>query len=366
MKKIRALVVDDDETNVRLLTLKLEVDGYETDVAYNGIEALQKVESFNPDIILLDLMMPKMDGYEVCRRLKASEKTKYIPIIMLTAKSEIEDRVLGLDIGAEEYLCKPFSLVELSARIRSLLHIRMLQAQLTEMEKLAALGGMVDGIAHEVRNPLMTIGGLARRIKEKVTDEQLLSHINIIIHQIERLEAMVGRIDEYKKIQTSDMQEGNIHDVIREAAEEKKDVMKAKAIDVKFSLMPAPPLVMIDKANLKKAFLNILQNSIEAIDKEGEIEIKTLPYESGYLELIIRDTGCGIKREELKNIFNPFYTSKMAGAGLGLTIVYKVIQDHKADITVDSGEGKGTIVSIKFPLENKNPLISGRVKKGYK
>ncbi|MBI3756184.1 MAG: response regulator [Deltaproteobacteria bacterium] len=349
MRKIRILIVDDDKANVKLLSAKLEADGYEMDSAYNGIEALQRVEGFNPDIILLDIMMPKMDGYEVCRRLKASEKTKYIPIVMLTARGEIEDKVLGFDIGAEEYLSKPCSLVELSARVRSLLHVRMLQTQLTEMEKLAALGRMVDGISHEVRNPLMVIGGMARRIKEKTTtDEQLQSHINLIIHQIERLERMIERIDEFKNIQASEMKEENVNEVIIEAVNDIKDIAKAKTIDIRLSLMPAPPLLMIDKANLKKALLNILQNSIEAIAKKGEIEIKTIPYGRSYLELIIRDTGCGIKREELKNIFNPFYTSKMAGAGLGLTIVYKVTQDHKADIAVESEEGKGTVVSIKF------------------
>ena len=89
MKKIKVLAVDDDERNIELLTAKLGVDGYETETAYDGLDALKKVESFNPDLILLDIMMPKMDGYEVCRRLKASEKTKNIPIIMLTAKGEV-------------------------------------------------------------------------------------------------------------------------------------------------------------------------------------------------------------------------------------------------------------------------------------
>jgi two-component system, sporulation sensor kinase E len=115
--------------------------------------------------------------------------------------------------------------------------------------------------------------------------------------------------------------------------------------------MPNPPLLMIDSSNLKKAIFNILQNSVEAINEGGEITVRTSPSEVGYLELVIRDNGCGIKREELKNIFNPFYTSKMSGAGLGLTIAYKIIQDHKGDISVESEEGKGTIVNIKLPLK---------------
>ena len=350
MRKIRVLVVDDDEGNVVLLTSKLGVDGYETDAAYDGLEALKKVETFNPDLILLDIMMPRMDGYEVARRLKASEKTRYIPVIMLTARGDVEDKVLGLDIGAEEYLCKPVSLVEVSARVRSLLHMKELQMRLIEMEKLASLGQLVDGIAHEIRNPLMTIGGLARRVKEKLADKQLQEHINLIIHEVERLENLVKRVDEYKNAQVSELKKGDINEVIREAVEDIRGTMRTDAIDIKLSLMQDPPLLMIDKTNLKKAILNILQNSIDAADRKGEIKITTMPSEGGYMDLVIRDTGCGIKSENLKSIFNPFYTSKMTGAGLGLTIAYKIIQDHKGDITVESPDGQGTIVSIKFPV----------------
>lgn len=350
MRKIRVLVVDDDERNVVLLTSKLQSDGYETDEAYDGLEALKKVESFNPDIILMDVMMPKIDGYETTRRLKTSEKTRYIPVIMLTAKGDIGDKVLGLDIGAEEYLCKPCSLVEVSARVRSLLHMKELQMRLLEMEKLAALGQLVDGIAHEIRNPLMTIGGLARRVKEKIDDEQLQGHINFIIHEVERLENMVKRVDEYKRAQHSELKKGNINDVVTEGVGEIKDMAEAKNIGIKLSLMQDIPLAMIDKTNLKKAILNILQNSIDAVDKKGEIEITTMPSGGGYIELIIKDTGGGIKAEVLKDIFNPFYTSRMTGAGLGLTIAYKIIQDHRGDITVESPEGRGTIVSIKLPV----------------
>ena len=360
MRKIRILVADDDERNVVLLTSKLGADGYETDAACDGLEALKKVESFNPDLIFLDIMMPRMDGYEVARRLKASEKTRYIPIIMLTAKGEIEDKVLGLDIGVEEYLCKPVSLAEVSARVRSLLHMKELQMQLIEMEKLASLGQLVDGIAHEIRNPLMTIGGLARRIREKVADEQLQGHINLIMQEVERLENMVKRIDEYKKAQISELKKGDINEVIREAVEEIKRALQKDVIDIKLSLMQDPPLLMIDKTNLKRAILNILQNSIDAGNGKGEIKISTMPFEGGYVDLMIRDTGCGIKSKDLKSIFNPFYTSKMTGAGLGLTIAYKIIQDHKGDITVESPGDKGTIVSIKLPVINEGLKFGSR------
>lgn len=352
MKRTKVLVVDDNEQNTELLASKLETDGYETDTACDGPEALEKVERFTPDLILLDIMMPKMDGYEVCRRLKADEKTRHIPVIMVTARGEVEDKILGLDTGAEDYICKPCSLAEISARVRSILHTRELQIRLGEMEKLAALGQMVDGIAHEVRNPLMVIGGMARHIKEKVTDEQVHGHINLIIREVERLERMVERIDEYKRSQVSILKKEDINEVIKEIVNEiEEDAVSRKEIGIKLALMQKPPLLLIDKANFKKAVLNILQNSVDAIDKKGRIEILTASSKDGYIEIAIKDTGCGINAKELKDVFNPFYTSKMAGAGLGLTIAHKIIRDHKGDVTIESQEGKGTVVSIKLPVK---------------
>jgi DNA-binding response OmpR family regulator len=155
--KPRILIVDDSEANRHLLSTKLESDGYEVEGASNGLECLKKVDTFNPDLILLDVMMPRMNGYEVCKKLKAKEETRYIPVVMLTARTELEDKMMGLELGAEDYMTKPFSLLEVSARVKSLLRMREFQSKLRESEKMAALGEMVDGIAHEVRNPLVTI-----------------------------------------------------------------------------------------------------------------------------------------------------------------------------------------------------------------
>jgi DNA-binding response OmpR family regulator len=119
--KSKILIVDDAVDTVELLKKRFRAEGYDTSEAYNGEEGLQKVFEYHPDLIVLDIMMPKIDGYEVCQRLKADETTKYIPILMLTAKDDIEHKVKGLDIGADDYLSKPFNYKELAARVRSLL-----------------------------------------------------------------------------------------------------------------------------------------------------------------------------------------------------------------------------------------------------
>lgn len=346
----RVLVVDDEEINLVLLATKFERVGYEVERARDGIEALKKVQTAHPDIILLDVMMPRMDGYETLRRLKSNEETRYIPVIMLTGKAEVEDKVMGLEVGAEDYISKPYSLQEVAARVKSLLRMRVLQTRLRETEKMAALGEMVDGIAHEIRNPLMAMGGMARRLQEHETDPQHKEYAERIIKSVERLERMLHRVDEYKKILVSTLSPGDINSVIAAAVRDATEFMEneGKEISIKTHLLPELPAIKMDAGNLRVAIFNVIQNSIEAIEKKGEINIDTKPTFDNTLVLTVTDTGCGIDKDELRKIFNPFQTSKFQGAGLGLTIAYRIIHDHGAEIEVQSTQGKGTTVTMKF------------------
>jgi signal transduction histidine kinase len=350
--KPRILIIDDSEANRHLLSTKLESDGYEVEGASNGLEGLKKVDAFHPDLILLDVMMPRMNGYEVCKRLKEKEETRYIPVVMLTARTELEDKMMGLELGAEDYMTKPFSLLEVSARVKSLLRMRELQSKLRASEKMAALGEMVDGIAHEVRNPLVTIGGLARRLYEDQTDEEHKRYAESIISGVERLERMIQRIDEYKGILVSKLEKGDINEVIKKAVEDTKDSIGDRDIVISTSLTEEPPGLNMDATNLKIAFFNILQNSVEAIEGRGEIRVEARPSGESML-LTITDTGCGMDEDYIRKIFNPFQTSKMTGAGLGLTVSYRIISDHGGEIGVTSKKGEGTTITIILPMEVK-------------
>jgi len=348
--KPRILIVDDDEQNLTLLSIKMEREGYEVAKASNGFEAIDRVCSYKPDLIIMDVMMPGMDGYEALRRIKSNEESRYIPVIMLTGRTDVEDKIMGFEVGAEDYISKPFSLVEVAARVKSLLRMRALQNKLRDTEKMAALGEMVDGIAHDVRNPLVTIGGLARRLYEHETEETHKVYASRIIEAVERLERMLTRIDEYKRILSTTLVEGDINSVILEAVSDIREVIEGsdKSIEVKTRLMPDPPHIRLDRMNLKIAIFNILQNSFEAIERSGEISVETLPTSDGEILLRIRDTGAGMSEEDMRNVFNPFQTSKMQGAGLGLTICYRIVHDHGGDITVESEKGKGATVTMRF------------------
>lgn len=348
--KPRILAVDDDERNLALLTAKLEREGYELDTAGNGLEALKKADGFRPDLIIMDVMMPQMDGYEALRHLKSREETRYIPVIMLTGRAEIEDKVLGFEVGAEDYINKPYSLQEVSARVKSLLRMRALQTKLRETEKVAALGNMVDGIAHEIRNPLTAIGGMARRLYEGETDPQHKEYAQWIIKSVERLERMLQRIDEYKRILASNLVKGDINKVVEASVKDIQDFIDSHngSISVKMTLMSEPPPVNYDYGNMRTALMNILQNAVEAIPGEGMITVETLPSSEDAIIIRVMDTGVGMEKEEVRKIFNPFQSSKFEGAGLGLTITYRIIQDHGGEIEVESEKGKGTAVTVKL------------------
>lgn len=346
MKPI-VLIVDDDERNVVLLSVKMEREGYVVESASNGIDALESVRTLNPDVILMDVMMPKMNGYEVLKVLKADEKTRYIPVIMLTGLGEVEHKVQGFDVGAEDYITKPFSLREVAARVRSLLRMRALQKRIRESDKMAALGGMADGIAHEIRNPLMVIGGLARRLSEGEGDEKCKKYATAILKCVNRLEEMIERVDDYKGILVSNLRPGEINRVVEDALRDAAFLFENNDIEIRVSCKKPSVVVNMDYINLKTGVVNIIQNSVEVMGDRGVLEIST-SLEDGKVVIRIKDSGVGIDADEQKKIFHPFQTSRIEGAGLGLTMTHRIMSDHGGDITVKSVKGEGTVVTLSL------------------
>lgn len=351
-KSNKILIVDDAVDTVELLKKRFQAEGYETEEAFNGEEGLQKVPEFNPDLIVLDIMMPKIDGYEVCQRLKSDEETRYIPILMLTAKGEIEHKVKGLNIGADDYLSKPFDYKELSARVRSLLASKAAHEKKAEVEKTGALEHMMDQVAHEIRNPLTAIGGFARKVYGRLPEgDQNKKYIEMIIQDVAVLEDMIKKLIDIKTMAVCFTSTTNINDVIRESLEIFEKEIKEKAVEVKTDLLDSIPLISADKKLLKRAFCNIIKNAIEAMTEVPKVLKITSEIKDDLVRVAVSDTGKGISREKLKNIFDPFVTSKVYGPGLGLTFAQKIIQDHGGNIAVDSIPDKGATFTITFPKQ---------------
>ena len=355
----KILIIDDNIDTVELLKKRLRSEGYDTAEAHDGEAGLNKVEEYEPDLILLDVMMPKLNGYEVCNRLKTEKKTNHIPILMLTAKDAIPDKIKGLNIGADDYMTKPFNYKELSARIKSLLEKKDAKEKLVEEKKVEALEDMLDQVSHEILNPLVSVGGFARRVfKSLPEDSDNRKYMDIILKNVTALEKMVKQLGELKSATLSYIEAYDINEIIINVLKEFDQTTKQNKIDVKTSLMDAPPLIYVDRENLSTAIKNVVENGIEAMDGEKKVlKIITLVNKES-LEIHVSDTGRGISRDKIKNIYNPFVTSKTYGPGLGLTFTLKTIQNHKGMILVESEKGLGTTFVIRLPIRRSGTSIS--------
>ena len=352
-RKNKILIVDDAEDTVELLRKRFRAEGYDTSEAFNGEQALNTVPEYEPDLIVLDVMMPKIDGYEVCQRLKADEKTKYIPVLMLTAKGEVEHKVKGLNIGADDYMAKPFDYKELSARVRSLLSIKATHEKKVEEEKSGALEQMMEQVAHEIRNPLTSVGGFARKVFNKLPeDDPNRKYMQYIIEDVAVLESMIKQLIELKSMTISMKEPSAMNEVVKDSLKIFEQDFAQKAIQVETELQEGLPLITADKKLLKRAFCNLIKNAVEAMESGTKTLKVTSRVNGDNLELQFSDTGKGITKEKIKNIFDPLVTSKVYGPGLGLTFALKIIQDHKGTISVESEEGKGTTFTIRFPIKS--------------
>jgi signal transduction histidine kinase len=350
-KKSKILIVDDAIDTVELLRKRFHSEGYDTAEAYDGEEALKRVDEYTPDLVVLDVMMPKIDGYEVCRRLKTDENKKYIPVLMLTAKGEIESKVKGLEIGADDYLAKPFDYKELSARVKSLLTIKSAREKLVEEEKSVALDKMMDEVAHEIRNPLVSIGGFSKRVYDRLPEnDPNKKYLEMIMDEVSKLENMVKLLIELKTMTVCYLECADVNDIIMEALAIYEKELADNGIVVKTELMDNPPCISGDREQLKVAISNLVKNSIEAMQESPKIIRITTSINDGRVMIEVSDTGKGIPKDKLKSIFHPFYTSKIYGPGLGLTFTLKIIQQHGGTISVNSEPGKGTTFTIRLPI----------------
>ena len=304
-RKNKILIVDDAEDTVELLRKRFRAEGYDTSEAFNGEQALNTVPEYEPDLIVLDVMMPKIDGYEVCQRLKADEKTKYIPVLMLTAKGEVEHKVKGLNIGADDYMAKPFDYKELSARVRSLLSIKATHEKKVEEEKSGALEQMMEQVAHEIRNPLTSVGGFARKVFNKLPeDDPNRKYMQYIIEDVAVLESMIKQLIELKSMTISMKEPSAMNEVVKDSLKIFEQDFAQKAIQVETELQEGLPLITADKKLLKRAFCNLIKNAVEAMESGTKTLKVTSRVNGDNFELQFSDTGKGIAKEKSKNMLD--------------------------------------------------------------
>jgi DNA-binding response OmpR family regulator len=198
----KILVVDDDHAIVQLLKANLETLGHEIMGAYDGIEALEIAGEWIPDLVILDYMLPRLDGFSVCRILKGNENTRSVPVIILTARSQVDDRVSGWESGADEFITKPFNYRELTARINSLLRIHELEVQLMKSIRKNAIADMVMTINHEINDPLAAILSHIQLIQSNSdpTDAEYINkHLAVIQKEAMSIRDIIHKLTEMSK-----------------------------------------------------------------------------------------------------------------------------------------------------------------------
>ncbi len=240
--------------------------------------------------------------------------------------------------------------------IRDLTKQRILEEKLLEKEKLATLGAVVEGVAHEVRNPLITIGGFARRILKKVSsDFPYIHYLKVIIEDVSRLESMVKNIESYvhfAKLHRANFKKGRIEKIV-ETAVNLIDKKLLNHIDMNFEFDPAVPQMYLDVGYLVETFFNIIENAVESMPNGGAVTIKTSRDDYNYCVVKIIDTGRGVPKDHVDDIFNLFYTTKPSGIGLGLAKAHIIIDEHNGRISINSTRGHGTTVTVTLPLERR-------------
>ena len=262
--------------------------------------------------------------------------------------------------------------------LKDITYSKELQEEMRRMERLASLGVMASGIAHEIRNPLAGIKAIAQTFEEELSsDDPKNEYVRRIIRQVNRLDEMLRSLFSYAKPQKPNRQFCNIETILRDVIGLLKQKFREHNIRVTESLYPDLPEIYVDSSQIQQVFMNLILNSIEAIEKDGEIQISILPGEKvaerfsrkpfharitehPYVLILIKDNGCGISPENLKQIFNPFFTTKTFGTGLGLSIVYQIIKENDGIIYFESELNKGTDCYLFLPAFNPNESKESR------
>ncbi len=225
------------------------------------------------------------------------------------------------------------------------------QKKLLHAERLTAVGQGVVRVSHEIKNPLMVIGGFARQVSRKIQgDEQSVQKLNLIVEEVQRLEKLLTEVRDFTRVKEPAMEEGNINLVVQAVADLMESTLSSAGVKLELQLVPDPGLSRFDPDQIKQVLINLVKNAMEAMPQGGCITIRTRGERQGIFVEII-DTGQGITPEHLNEIFNPFFTTKEKGTGLGLAVSLKILNDHNGEMLVSSCLGEGSVFTIRLPRQ---------------
>ena len=356
------LIVDDLPANLRLLSQMLIKHGYKVRAVLNGARALEAAEAVPPDLILLDIMMPEIGGYEVCRRLKMNERTRDIPVLFISALGETEDKVKGFTVGGVDYITKPFQLEEVLARVQTHLALRNLQKSLrreiAERDRLIAeLDAFAHTVAHDLKNPLNLVLAYAEVLVgngEDLPPETVKDSLHAIARTalkmnniIEELMLLSGVRKTHVQMQPLDMAE-----IVLEARKRLAPFIQEHNAEI--SLPGAWPPALGHGPWVEEVWANYLSNAVKYGGRPPCVEVGTEAQSDGRVRFWVRDNGDGISSQDQARLFAPFERLsqvRIKGYGLGLSIVRRIVEKLGGQVGVESDgvPGHGSVFSFTLP-----------------
>jgi two-component system, sensor histidine kinase and response regulator len=350
MSKERILIIEDEMDLLDLIDFNLTRRGFVTQCAIDGRDGLEKIGTFDPEVIILDLMLPEVNGWEICAELK--KRKIDIPVVMLTAKSMPEDKVRGLEAGAADYMTKPFSMKELIIRVDKLLEKkRTREAQ--------------DMVFHEVANRITTIGCYSNLLsRNNDASPDAARYINTINHQVACANETISELKALTEVESGrrglQNEKCDVPGILRQAADCCKAAAKLKSIKITLTGAQLAPAVNADSSALKHIFLNLIGNAVKYSAEGGSVEAAVSSEPKG-LKVSIKDEGIGIPQEDLslifKNGFRAGNVKGVSGSGIGLYVVKKLVDAMGAQLEVRSVLGRGSEFTILFPAR-RQPISS--------
>jgi len=367
----KILVVDDTPKNVKLLEEVLKAKGYAVITANSGPEALDKIGKEPVDLILLDVVMPEMSGYEVCQKIRGDPETTLMPIIMVTALDPNKERIKGIESGADDFITKPINMPELLARVQSLLRVKELHEKVkAQAIELAEVVGALGDIGHDIRNlltPVVISAGLLRteldelfsslpapEVSKTQASHELCNEVLTMLRgNVRRIQDRVKEIADCVKGLNAPPQFApcNVAEVVdsviqalRVVAEEKNIVFHTEGLD-------ALPQITADESRLFNAFYNLINNAIPETPVAGSITVRgQWEPDQGAVVLSVADKGRGMSPEVRDSLFtNQAISRKPGGTGLGTKIVMDVVKSHGGQLAVESQLGVGTTFRVCLP-----------------
>ena len=379
LKNAEILIVDDNPKNLQVLSNILVQQGYSIEFATDGYQAIDWIENKPFDLILLDVMMPEIDGFEVCQKLKAKKEFNGIPIIFLTAKTDKESIIKGFESGGQDYITKPFDSHELLARVETHLILKFSQEKLKNvnkwLEEQVALKTeelrvaydeltLLDEakieflkiLSHELRTPLNGIKGFAQILKQKLNPD-LLHYIDIIDLSADRLERFSRVALLISSLRTKSyplkLEKIGVYSILKDTCNDFTEQLDEKNLEIQCESTFNADIITADSELIKETFDQLIENAIIYSDNGGKINV-SISDDDNLVTVLIKDSGKGFSKEALENIFQPFGLGQDhidKKVGLGLHLVKLIIDAHKATINIGNNKDGGSYVGL---ILNKN------------